>query len=155
MPFAQIIIPRVILLWAYFHFPSSPQNHFFIFAACGENEYRQKAFRFNVKKWCCRYPGGFQRRPGRSAFGTRFCPAKSSVLYLCSAADGKGGCRHEGQLTLSGRRADGFAVLQNYQVCKNRLPCRGDKMENGVLTSRTPFFLFGDGGTEVYKKRIL
>ena len=28
-------------------------------------------------------------------------------------------------------------------------------MENGVLTSRTPFFLFGDGGTEVYKKRIL
>ena len=42
----------------------------------------KKAFLSATRKWCCRYPGGFQRRAGRPAFGTRFCPAKSSVLYL-------------------------------------------------------------------------
>ena len=63
----------------------------------GENEYRQKAFLSATRKWCCRYPGGFQRRAGRPAFGTRFCPAKSSVLYLLRPLTAERDC-HSGPL---------------------------------------------------------
>ena len=75
----QVVTCQIALL---FSFSPTAAKYFFIFAAVGENEYGQKAFLSAARKWCCRYTGGFQRRAGRSAFGTRFCPAKSSVLYL-------------------------------------------------------------------------
>ena len=45
------------------------------------NEYRQKAFLFDAQKCLCRYPGGFQRRDGRPAFGTQSC-LQGLVCYL-------------------------------------------------------------------------
>ena len=48
----------------------------------GENEDRQKAFRSHMEKWCCRYPGGFQRRGGAAFLWHTILLARSSVLYL-------------------------------------------------------------------------
>ena len=56
----------------------------------GENEYRQKAFRSRAEKWCCRYPGDFQRRAGRPAFGTRSCSQGLVCYTFCSARREKG-----------------------------------------------------------------
>ena len=47
-----------------------------------ENEYRQKTFRSRAEKWCCRYPGGFQRRAGEACLWHTILLARSSVLYL-------------------------------------------------------------------------
>ena len=74
---------------------------FFIFLRChktdfaflwhaGENEYRQKAFRSHAEKWCCRYPGGFQRRGGEACLWHTILLARSSVLYLLFREAGKG-----------------------------------------------------------------
>jgi len=41
-------------------------------------------------KWCCRYPGGFQRRGGEACLWHTILLARSSVLYLLFREAGKG-----------------------------------------------------------------
>ena len=70
------------VLIRFFHFPSWPQKPILLFVAHVENEYRQKTFRSRAEKWCCRYPGGFQRRAGEACLWHTILLARSSVLYL-------------------------------------------------------------------------
>ena len=43
-----------------------------------------------AEKWCCRYPGGFQRRAGVACLWHTILLARSSVLYLLFREAGKG-----------------------------------------------------------------
>ena len=49
-----------------------------------------KTFRSHAEKWCCRYPGGFQRRGGEACLWHTILLARSSVLYLLFREAGKG-----------------------------------------------------------------
>ena len=89
---------------AVFIFARCHKNRFAFLWHAGENEYRQKVFRSHAEKCGCRYPGGFQRRAGKPAFGTRSCSQGLVCYTFCSARRAKGWCRHPGQHTFTRRK---------------------------------------------------
>ena len=81
-------LPRSTL---YFLFsPVSAKNAFLFLRQTGKMNTGKKAFRSHAKKGCCRYPGGLQRRAGKSAFGTRSCWQGLVCYTICSARRAKG-----------------------------------------------------------------
>ena len=84
--------------------PAVAKASFELLWRAGENEYRQKAFRSHARKSGCRYPGGFQRRAGWPAFGTRSCSQGLVCYTFCSARRAKGWCRRLRQHTFTSRK---------------------------------------------------
>ena len=105
-----------------------------------------KFFKSGPRKNLPGCPGGFQRRAGRPAFGTRFCPAKSSVLYLLRPLTAERDCPCSAGLF----RWQQNRGLQCRQNCKNAL---FGHRRSGEISSAEEMERDHRGSKRVYKAR--